>query len=127
FETKDEQTVENGKITIKKVPTQRTIQLPLEASNVNVDLNLHHRQNGLLWYSTYKVAFRGVYTFRNTSSKDETVYFDLKFPTTQAIYDNLTFIVDGNPVELINQQSAATAFVKVPLGKTTQLTVGYNS
>ncbi|HTG91521.1 MAG TPA: inner membrane CreD family protein [Pyrinomonadaceae bacterium] len=127
FETKDEETVENGKKTIKKVPTQRTIQLPLEASNVNVDLNLQHRQKGLLWYSTYKVAFRGVYTFRNTSYKDEAVDFELKFPTTQAIYDNLTFNVDGNPVELTSKQNAATAFVKIPVGKTTQLTVGYNS
>ena len=127
FDTKDEETLENGKKIIKKVQTQRTVQLPLEASNVQVDLNLQYRQKGLLWYSTYKVAYTGVYTFRNTSYKEETVDFELKFPTSQAIYDNLTFTVDGNPVALTNSQNAATAFVKIPVGKATQLTVGYNS
>src|SRR3954471_19498624 len=31
--------------------------LPLESSRVDVALGLEHRQKGLLWYSTYKVAF----------------------------------------------------------------------
>lgn len=126
-ETKEEQALENSKLVIKKVETQRMIDLPLEASNINVDLNLQHRQKGLLWYSTYKVGFRGIYTFRNTSDKEQSVHFELKFPTSQAIYDNLTFIVDGNAAEVTNKQNAAMAAVKVAAGKTTQLTVGYNS
>ena len=127
FDTKDEETIENGFKFTKKVTTQRTIQLPLEASNINVDLNLNHRQKGLLWYSTYKVAFRGTYTFRNNSDKEQEINFELKFPTSQAIYDDLTFIVDGNPAPFSNQQNAAIATVKIGAGKTAQLTIGYNS
>jgi inner membrane protein involved in colicin E2 resistance len=127
LETKDEETIENGKKIIKKVQTSRMVQLPLEASNINVNLNLQHRQKGLLWYSTYKVAFKGIYTFRNTSHQDEFVNFELKFPVTQAIYDDLTFTVDGNPVELTSAQNAALATVKIPVGRTAQLTLGYNS
>src|SRR6266849_3096692 len=29
------------------------LELPLESSHITVDLNLEHRQKGLLWYSTY--------------------------------------------------------------------------
>src|SRR6185436_435253 len=92
--------------------------LPLESSRINVDLDLQHRQKGLLWYSTYKIAFSGVYGFRNTSDKEQTINFRLRFPTSQAIYDNLSFVVDGNPVAITNQESAAHAEAKIAPGKT---------
>ena len=127
IETRDEETLENGKKVVKKVQTPRAIDLPLESSKVNVGLDLQHRQKGLLWYSTYKVAFSGDYSFRNTSDKEEIVLFELKFPTSQAIYDNLTFNVDGNPTALTNKENAAVAAVKIGAGKTAQLAVGYTS
>jgi len=125
--SRPEETLENGKKVVKTVQEEQITNLPLESSTVNVDLNLEHRQKGLLWYSTYKVAFSGIYGFRNTSDKEQSVAFTLQFPTAQAIYDNLVFTVDGNPVALSNQKNAATASVKIAPGKTTQLTVGYNS
>lgn len=130
FDTKTttkEEVVENGKKTVKTVETTNTTWLPLESSVVDVDLNLEHRQKGLLWYSTYKVGFSGVYTFHNTSDKEQIVNFGLKFPTAQAIYDNLTFTVDGTPAQISNNEDAALASVKVAAGKTTQLAVGYQS
>ena len=130
FDTKvttTEEVLENGKKTVKTVETTNTTWLPLESSVVDVDLNLEHRQKGLLWYSTYKVGFAGVYTFHNTSDKEQSINFELKFPTTQAIYDNLTFTVDGTPAQISNKEDAALASVKVAAGKTTQLAVGYQS
>ncbi|HEY2963783.1 MAG TPA: hypothetical protein VGJ37_15295, partial [Pyrinomonadaceae bacterium] len=125
--TKQADALENGK-TIKKIWSEDfTTVLPLESSKVNVDLDLEHRQKGLLWYSTYKVRFAGVYGFRNTSDKEQNVIFKLNFPTTQAIYDNLTFVVDGNPAAISNENNAARTVVKVGPGKTTQLEVGYSS
>jgi inner membrane protein involved in colicin E2 resistance len=122
-----EETMESGvKVKITKTKDVFT-ELPLESSKVNVDLDLEHRQKGLLWYSTYKVAFYGVYTFRNTKEKEQTVEFSLQFPTAQAIYDNLTFTVDGNTVPLTTQQSSAKSSFKVAGGKTAQLAVGYSS
>src|SRR6195256_4958215 len=63
--SKKEVSTENGKQ--KEIVTQEKVTnlLPLESSHLNVDLNLEHRQKGLLWYSTYKVAFDGSYSFRN--------------------------------------------------------------
>jgi inner membrane protein involved in colicin E2 resistance len=120
-------TTENGRkietITQEKVTTP----LPLESSHLSVDLNLEHRQKGLLWYSTYKVAFDGAYSFRNTSSTDQTVMFTLNFPTAQAIYDDLVFTVDDAPVTLTSQKSSASGAVRVAAGKTANLKVGYKS
>src|SRR6267143_3803074 len=64
---KKEETTENGKKIIKVTQETVTTVLPLEGSHLNVGLNLEHRQKGLLWYSTYKVAFDSAYSFRNPS------------------------------------------------------------
>jgi inner membrane protein involved in colicin E2 resistance len=124
---KKEESTEDGKKIIKTTQEEVTTQLPLESSAIDVNLDLEHRQKGLLWYSTYKVAFSGVYGFRNTSDKEQLVEFTLPFPTTQAIYDDLTFLVDGVSVPIANQNNAATGSVKIPAGKTAQLTTGYRS
>src|SRR5262245_11810897 len=124
---KQQQVAENGVLVKKVVTEESTTWLPLESSRIDVALDLQHRQKGLLWYSTYKVAFSGVYGFRTTSDKEETVDFRLQFPTTQAIYDNLTFAVDGNPVAITNDKNAAVGCVTVKAGKTAQLSVGYSS
>jgi inner membrane protein involved in colicin E2 resistance len=125
--TKQQETMENGKKIVKTVQEEFVTDLALESSRVDVGLDLQHRQKGLLWYCTYKVAFSGLYAFRNTSDKEQTVDFKLQFPTSQAIYDNLTFTVDGTPVSLANQNNAATTSVKVGAGRTAQLSVGYRS
>ena len=124
---KEGETVDNGKIIKKTWNEDVPVPLPLESSRINVALDLQHRQKGLLWYSTYRVHFDGVYGFRNTSDKEQNVTFQLNFPTAQAVYDNLTFTVDGNPVALTNEKNAAKGAVKIGAGKTAQLQVGYTS
>jgi inner membrane protein involved in colicin E2 resistance len=125
--SKSQDSFVNGQKFVKTVDETVITPLPLESSAVNVDLDLEHRQKGLLWYSTYKVAFSGVYGFRNPSKEDEEVDFMLKFPTAQAMYDDLSFVVDGNAIPIISRDGAAMGKVKVAAGKTVNLAVGYKS
>src|SRR5436190_7620215 len=118
---------ENGKTTETITQETVTTQLPLESSRINVDLNLEHRQKGLLWYSTYKVAFDGDYTFRNTSDKDQNITFRFDFPTAQAIYDDLVFTVDGAAAPLTNGKKSASGTLVVKAKKTALLKVAYKS
>ena len=124
---KKQESLDNNVKVVKKVTEETVTALPLESSRIDVALDLQHRQKGLLWYSTYKVAFSGVYGFRNTSDKEQTVDFKVHFPTSQAIYDNLTFVVDGNPIPITNESNSAVGSVKIAAGKTAQLAVAYNS
>jgi inner membrane protein involved in colicin E2 resistance len=125
--TTQQAAVENGVQVIRTVNEEHLTELPLESSKIDVDLDLQHRQKGLLWYSTYTVNFAGVYGFRNTSDKEQTVNFKFPFPTTQAIYDNLIFTVDGNNVPLTNELNTATTTVKVAAGATAQIAITYTS
>ena len=125
--SRDEESTENGKKIVKTVKQDVTTLLPLESSAVDVGLDLEHRQKGLLWYSTYKVAFAGTYAFRNPSDKEENVNFVLNFPTANAIYDDLVFAVDGTPLATSNQQNAALGSLKLQAGQVARLSVGYRS
>jgi inner membrane protein involved in colicin E2 resistance len=125
--SRNENSTVNGTQVVKTIQEEVTTLLPLESSAIDVDLNLEHRQKGLLWYSTYKVAFAGIYGFRNTSDKERAVTFVLNFPTANAIYDDLIFTVDGSPVTVSNEQNAAIGTVKLAAGQVAHLTVGYRS
>jgi inner membrane protein involved in colicin E2 resistance len=121
-----EESTEAGKTIIRTVNDRFNTQLPLEASRIDVRLDLEHRRKGLLWYSAYKVDFAAAYTFRNTSD-EELVTFTLHFPSAQAIYDDLVFVVDGQPISLSNQKSSVSGAARVAPGKTALLGVKYRS
>ncbi len=125
--TKQKETIENNKTQVKKVDEEVITDIPLESSSIDVRLDLEHRQKGLLWYNTYTVGFQGAYGFRNTSDKEQTVEFVLKFPTAQAIYDDLAFNVDGQDMQITNHDNMAIATAKIGAGHTAQLRVGYRS
>ena len=120
------ETTENGQKKFVTEYVTTTEPLQLESSRVDVSLGLEHRQKGLLWYSTYKVAFDGTYAFRNNTAQDK-VEFTLKFPTDRAIYDNLVFTVNGNAVQLTNEKNSAVGTAEVKPGELATLRVAYNS
>jgi inner membrane protein involved in colicin E2 resistance len=123
---KTTETVENGKTKFVTEQTTVTDALPVESSRIDVNLALDYRQKGLLWYSTYKVGFGGVYTFRNTTAQDK-VTFTLLFPTEHAVYDDLVFTVNDAPAAVTNGKNAAVATAQVKPGETATLRVGYRS
>jgi inner membrane protein involved in colicin E2 resistance len=104
-----------------------TVGLPLEGSKIDTALDLEHRQKGLLWYSTYKVAFAAAYVYRNTSEQAEDVRFVLNFPAAQAIYDDLQFTLDGKPLPTYSQKGGIFASASVAAGAAATLHVAYLS
>ena len=124
--TKKVETNENNKTVVRVVKEKVATPISLEGSRVKVALDLEHRQKGLLWYSTYKVDLAGEYTFKNTSD-EELVTFTLHFPTAQAIYDDLLFTVDGQPVTLMTEKSSLRGSAKVAPGKEAILSIKYRS
>ena len=101
--------------------------LELDSSRIDVDLNLNHRQKGLLWYSTYTVKFAGTYQFQNDSSAAQLVTFRLPFPAQQAIYDDLGMELNGNPIAFGTDSSAAYGKAEVKAGESAVLRVAYRS
>ncbi|MCU1264243.1 MAG: hypothetical protein JWM21_561 [Acidobacteria bacterium] len=124
---RNEESLENGKKIVRKVEDKFEVPLPLDSSRVAVALDLAHRQKGLLWYSTYKVNYGGLYSFHNTSDKEQLVTFTLGFPASQAIYDDLVFNIDDVPITITNGKNSASGVTKLAAGKTATLKVGYHS
>jgi inner membrane protein involved in colicin E2 resistance len=101
--------------------------VPLQQSDINVDLNLEHRQKGLLWYSTYKVAFSGAYKFQNTTTTAQDVRIEMRFPSATAIYDDFHVTINGQSVPVTNTNNAAILDVNIPPGQTISYDVAYRS
>jgi len=122
---KSQETV-NGQ-TVDKVREEAVTEaLPLERSRITAGLDLEQRKKGLLWFATYRVAFRGDYVFRNTTPS-ENVTLKLTFPSPDAIYDDLVLMVDGRPVATNAVNGVVSAAVRVPVGAPVRLLVGYRS
>lgn len=126
-ETRTATTVEDGKSVVRTSREAVAHPLSLDGSNLNVDLKLEHRQKGLLWYATYRVAFDGTYQFTNPSSDPQEVTFKLPFPAQQAIYDDVVFTVDGAKLPIENTENTASVKAMVGGGRTATLHVGYKS
>ncbi|MDX6613794.1 MAG: hypothetical protein QOD75_2980 [Blastocatellia bacterium] len=124
---KTEESTENGKKIVRTVDQRLEVPLPLESSHLDVNLDLDHRQKGLLWYSTYKVGFNSLYGFRNPSDKEQLVTFTFNFPAQQAIYDDLVFTVNDVPVQTTNEKSSASGVAKVAPNSVATLKVAYRS
>ncbi|HEY3167622.1 MAG TPA: inner membrane CreD family protein [Candidatus Binatia bacterium] len=118
--------IENGKTVIRTEKDYIVKPLTLEGSKLTVGLDLEHRQKGLLWYSTYKVAFAGNYLLRNTTD-EETVDVVVTLPTTQASYDEVVFTIDGDAVPFVNEKSSLRGTVRIARGHTAVLVVRYRS
>jgi hypothetical protein len=118
---------DNGKNAGQAPDQVITGTLPLDSSHVDVKLHLDHRQKGLLWYNTYSADFSGAYVFRNDTDQARPVTLSWPFPAEKAVYDDLSFALDGKPLEFKNDNSQATAAVLFAAGETHALTVSYRS
>ncbi|MGA6955486.1 MAG: hypothetical protein WBY73_10290, partial [Candidatus Acidiferrales bacterium] len=89
---------QDGAPVVRDVQEKTWNALPIEKSRVNAALWLDYRRKGLLWYSTYQVDFVGAYEFSNASDQPQRVTFKMKLPAEQAVYDNLTFVLNDVPL-----------------------------
>jgi hypothetical protein len=117
----------DGRKTVEHQKVTKTTELTLEGSAIKVNLDLEHRQKGLLWYATYKVDFSGDYTFVNSSDSPQHVNLRFAFPSEKAIYDGFRVLADGRPITVENIPGAATASVLVPAHAPVVFRLGYRS
>lgn len=71
--------------------------LPLDRTRAAATLDLAHRQKGLLWFSTYEVAFDGAYTFHNPDGEARSLRIRLPLPAANALFDDVALTLDGQP------------------------------
>jgi inner membrane protein involved in colicin E2 resistance len=118
---------EHTKLVERTVNTTETTYLPLDSSKINVAFSVEHRQKGLLWYTLYKVNFDGTYGYTNNSAKERRLRFRLTFPAESAIYDDLIFTVDGQPLTMTSAENAMQGEANIPAGKNIAVRLAYRS
>ena len=106
---------------------QANIELPLEASDIKVDLALEHRQKGLIWYSTYQAGFDGVWTFRNSSGDARSIVFSLPFPADKALLEGVTLELNGNAMPVQTDGLGVFAEAQLSGQESARFRVAYRS
>jgi hypothetical protein len=124
-ETKDP----DGRIVRREVskPVLRSVPAALESTRATVDLDLEHRQKGLLWYSTYTVFFKGTFTFRNPDAQARELRVRLPLPAENALFDDFVFALDGGTAAPGDVSKEMTAVVNAAPGAVVRLDVQYRS
>jgi inner membrane protein involved in colicin E2 resistance len=126
-ETKTVEVQENG----QKVKKTELVNVPravaLDSSKVGADFHIDYRQKGLLWFSTYGVAFSGEYKFQNPTGRDEVFMIRLPLPAKQAVYDGVEIALDGQPLALEFGGGDVTAHGTVPAGAAGVVKASYRS
>jgi Inner membrane protein CreD len=103
------------------------VPLAPESSRIEVDLNLEHRQKGLLWYSTYAVKFTGVYVFRNDTASALDLGFTWQPPAEKAVYSDLLFTIDGVTVTPRKEKDSWNTTARIPAGAPAEVRIAYRS
>ena len=104
--------------TTKKVGHQRTVIL--DQSKLDVDLRMHHRKKGLLWYATYAVDFRGRYVYVHDDDHDGTLLLTYRFPSKDALYSDFHFVVNGKEdpqIVPVNDEGGKVVLQRIPVRK----------
>lgn len=78
------------------LPDLIRIPVPLTSSDIKASLALDYRKKGLLWFSTYNVDFSGRWTAANPYPVPRPFVVVFRFPTSETIYDNFSFTVNGH-------------------------------
>lgn len=118
---------EDGKKLKKNETVQVTTPVPLDASRVQAEFHIDYRQKGLLWFSTYRVGFKGEYQVRNATEREQNFTITLPLPAQQAVYDNVEISLDGQKLPLEFAGSSVVAHGNVVAGATGMVEAGYRS
>jgi inner membrane protein involved in colicin E2 resistance len=118
---------ENGKKVTREEKKERSQAVPLDSNRIEAQIHVDYRQKGLLWFSTYTVAFSGEYALHNPSNSEQTFVFRLPLPAEQAVYDGLAVSLDGKPLSLAFGGSDVTARAVLPGGAQGILRTTYRS
>lgn len=120
----------DGTTAVEKEIVTETVThpLPVRSSRIGVDLKLDQRKKGLLWYSTYKVAFDGVYTVTNDDAVARDVIVSFPFPSDGAVYDDFRMSLGGRTVENVRvSRGAVRESIRLEPGAGAEIAVGYRS
>ena len=122
-----ESTVGNKKVTTTRTETANH-SLLLDGSDIKVNLNLEHRQKGLLWYSTYRVQFDSKYRLTNYTSAEHDFFFNFSLPAKDGIYDNFRLAIGGKEIPNLQfNEGKVWSSVKIAPGQSETVEVSYGS
>lgn len=117
----------NGKKHTRVEQRRVAHAIPLEASRINVGVQLEPRQKGLLWYSTFAYTFDAAYRFRNHTAESREITFHLPFPSQRGIYDDLQIASAGKPLPTRQAGNGVATDLTLAPGASAEIQIRFRS
>jgi len=111
----------------KTVEVAEEVVIPLDRSDVSVDIRYDPRRKGLFWYNTYLVAFKATYEFRNTTGEGRPFHVVFRFPSDEAEYDDFRCTGPDGEVDYRNAQGRVEFDPDLAPGEGYVFTMAYRS
>ena len=100
----------------------------LDASDIDVTLDLEQRKKGLIWFATYTVDFRARYAFANTAGRDGKATLRFPLASESVVYDAFKVLdAGGEPVDATIASGQAVWTEDFSAGQRREYTVIYRS
>ena len=84
------------------------------ASEIDVRFIHDHRYKGLIWFSTYTVAFSGTYTVSCRGDGATPERFEFSLPDRVSAFENLSVSLDAQPLALADVKQGNTLIIPLP-------------
>ncbi len=105
----------------------RALTLAAESSDISARLELDQRRKGLLWYSTYRVDFEGVYVVSNPTSQPLEVSARLAMPSPDGVYDGFAIETGDGELPVTFVDDGATARFTLGAGARERVRFAYKT
>lgn len=106
------------------------VPVEIASSDIRVSFDLDPRRKGLIWFNTYNVGFAGRWTATNTDLVARELVITFQFPTSESLYDDFTFTVNGEPANLVRpagDRGGLETRRALGAGESVEFAVGYRS
>lgn len=111
----------------KTVVVEEPVSVPLDRSQIEVDIGFEPRRKGLFWYSTYNVAFKADYKFTNPTGERRALEVVFRFPSEEAQYDDFECTSKGKEIAYKNEQGLILFETELDPGRSFPFSISYRS
>jgi hypothetical protein len=118
-----------GRKADEAAPKWATVPVEVSSSDLRVSFDLDPRRKGLLWFNTYNMNFSGHWTAVNPLGVARDFAIVFRFPTSESIYDDFTFTVNGEPAPAVRSDGGGSLETRLTLdpGQEVAFAVSYRS
>ncbi|MCP4024503.1 MAG: hypothetical protein GY729_21870 [Desulfobacteraceae bacterium] len=112
-----------------KIPGTEDVRWLMPVKNdISVEIDPEYKKKGLIWYSTFRSFFKGIYTIANEEEVVQKIYIHFDFPAKGATYDAFAIHLDDRLLGTsVNTNTGIDEMIELAPGQSVTFKVQYQA